>query len=166
MTMEIDLLLIIGGFILLLAGLLGAFIPVLPGPPLSYAGLLLIHFTSLATIPDNILIIFGTLTVLITIVDYLLPIWGTRLGKGSKHGVMGATIGLVIGIFFFPPLGVIIGPLAGAWLAEKVNGKDNKQAFRSAMGSFIGLLFGAILKFAVAIAMIWYSLSGIILSST
>lgn len=163
--MTIDFLLISGGIILLLAGLLGAFIPVLPGPPLSFAGLLLIHFTSYTQIPSNILLTLGVLALLITIADFLLPIWGTRLKKGSKHGVMGATIGLVIGIFFLPPVGAIIGPLAGAWVAEKTNGKDNRQAWHSAIGSFVGLLLGVVLKLAISLAMIGYALSGMILNS-
>lgn len=159
-----DVVLLILAFVLLLAGLAGAFIPILPGPPLSMAGLLLVHITRFATIDTGILYTMATLTLIITVVDYLLPVWGTKWGKGTKHGIMGATLGLIIGIFFFPPVGVVVGPLAGAWLAEKVNGADNPQAFRSALGSFLGLLLGALLKFAVSVAMIWYALSGIILT--
>ena len=149
-------------FLFLLAGALGAFIPVLPGPPLSYAGMLLIHFTSITGFSARVLITFGIITLLITLADYLLPIWGTKFGKGTRHGMWGASIGLVIGIFFFPPFGVLIGPLAGAWLAEKVNGKENREAFRSALGSFAGLLLGIVLKFTVSIAMTWYAIYALI----
>ncbi len=157
-----DLFLILLAFLLLLAGVLGAFIPVLPGPPLSYAGMLLIHFTSITAFSSRILITFGIITLLITLADYLLPIWGTKFGKGTRHGMWGASLGLVIGIFFFPPLGVIIGPIAGAWLAEMVNGKESHDAFRSAMGSFVGLLLGIVLKFTVSIAMTWYAIYALI----
>ncbi len=153
-----DLFLILLAFLFLLAGVLGAFIPVMPGPPLSYAGMLLIHFTSITAFSSRLLITFGIITLLITLADYLLPIWGTKLGRGTRHGMWGASIGLVIGIFFFPPFGVLIGPLAGAWLAEKVNGKENREAFRSALGSFAGLLLGIVLKFTVSIAMTWYAI--------
>ncbi len=162
--MTLDIILVIAAIILLLAGLLGAFLPILPGPPLSFAGLLLVHFTSFTQISERALLTFGVLSVLITIVDYFLPIWGTRLGKGSKHGIFGATIGLIIGIFFLPPIGVIVGPVVGAWLAELVNGKTNKEAIRSAVGSFFGLLLGTILKLAVSVAMIWWALSGMIMN--
>lgn len=162
--MAIDIILLSAGIIFLLLGVAGAFLPVLPGPPLSFAGLLLIHFTDYAHIPQNILYTLGILAFIITVADYLLPIWGTRLNKGSRHGVFGATIGLLAGILFFPPLGALIGPLAGAWLAEKVNGKNNKEAARSALGSFVGLLFGVALKFAFSVATIWYALSGMIIN--
>ena len=157
-----DLFLILLAFLLLLAGIVGAFIPVMPGPPLSYAGMLLIHFTSITAFSSRLLITFGIITLLITLADYLLPIWGTKLGRGTRHGMWGASIGLVIGIFFFPPFGVLIGPLAGAWLAEKVNGKENREAFRSALGSFAGLLLGIVLKFTVSIAMTWYAIYALI----
>jgi uncharacterized protein YqgC (DUF456 family) len=157
-----DLFLILLAFFLLLTGIVGAFLPVLPGPPLSYAGMLLIHFTSITAFSANVLITFGIITLLITIADFLLPIWGTKFGKGTRHGMWGASIGLVIGIFFFPPFGVLIGPLAGAWVAEKVNGKENRDAFRSAVGSFAGLLLGVVLKFTVSIAMTWYAIYALI----
>ncbi len=163
--MAIDILLLSAGLLCLLLGVLGAFIPILPGPPLGFAGLLLIHFTGFASISNTILSTLGILTVLITVADYLLPIWGTRIGKGSKHGVFGATIGLIAGILFFPPLGALIGPLAGAWLAEKANGKTSRQASRSAIGSFVGLILGVALKFTFAAAAIWYALSGMIINT-
>lgn len=156
-----DLFLLLLAFILLLAGVLGAFIPVLPGPPLSYAGMLLVHFTSLADFSVRTLLTFGIITLLITLADYLLPIWGTKLGRGTRHGMFGATIGLIIGIFFFPPFGILVGPIAGAWLAERVNGKNNEDAFRSAIGSFFGLLLGVVLKFVISVAIIWYVLYGL-----
>ncbi len=163
--MSIDVVLLSLGILCLILGVLGAFIPVLPGPPVSFAGLLLIHFTDFADISPNILYTLGILALFITVADYLLPIWGTRIGKGSKHGVFGATVGLIAGILFFPPLGAIIGPIAGAWLAERVNGKNNNDAFRSALGSFMGLLFEVVLKIVFAVVAIGYALSGMIINS-
>lgn len=162
--MVIEFFLISGGILLLLIGVIGAFVPVLPGPPISYTGLLMFYFSKSATIFPQTLFVFGALTVLITLLDFLLPIWGTKVGKGSKHGVLGATLGLVIGIFFFPPWGIIPGPVLGAWLAERVNGKNNREAWRSAMGSFAGLFLGTIFKFVVSVAMIWYAIAGVIRS--
>ncbi len=163
--MPIDILLLSAGLLCLLLGVLGAFIPILPGPSFSFAGLLLIHFTGFASISQTVLYSLGIITVLITVADYLLPVWGTRIGKGSKHGILGAAIGLIAGIIFFPPMGVLIGPLAGAWLAEKANGKTGRQATRSALGSFAGLLLGVLLKFTLAAATIWYALSGMIINT-
>ncbi len=160
----IDIILISLGFLLLMAGLAGAFIPILPGPPLSFLGFLLIHFSSRMAFPSQVLLTLGAITLVITLADYLLPVWGTRWGKGTKHGLLGATLGLLTGILFFAPLGVIVGPFLGAWLAEKVNGKQHKEAFRSAMGSFMGLMLGIVLKFVLSIVFIWYSLKEFILS--
>lgn len=162
--LSIDILLLSAGFLLLLLGLLGAFLPVLPGPPLSFLGLLLLHFSSRMAFSQQLLIIMGTLSLVITIADYLLPVWGTRLGKGSRHGVLGATLGMVIGLLFFPPVGVMIGPFAGAWLAERANGKTGNEALRSALGSFLGLIVGIVLKFLISVYMIWIGLKHFILS--
>lgn len=118
--------------------------------------MLLIHLSSMVHINPYWIWVFGLLSVAITSLDYLLPIWGTKKSGGSKHGVWGASIGLVIGIIFFPPLGIVLGPFAGAWLAEIVNGQNAQLAFRSALGSLIGLLVGTLLKFALSMAMFWH----------
>ncbi|MDD4639505.1 MAG: DUF456 domain-containing protein, partial [Bacteroidales bacterium] len=88
-----DTLLIIIGFVLLLGGIAGCILPVIPGPPLSFAALLLLHFTSRVDIPLRILIILGTATLIVTILDYVIPLWGTKKFGGSKAGVRGATAG-------------------------------------------------------------------------
>jgi hypothetical protein len=151
-------LLITLGLLLLAAGVLGAFIPVLPGPPLSFAGLLLIHLTPGYSFSANLLITFGALAVIITIIDFVLPVYGTRKTGGTKRGIYGAAIGLMVGIFFFPPAGIIVGPFVGALIAELSNNKDLGPATRAAFGSLLGLLAGALLKFAYSFAVIWVAL--------
>ncbi len=151
-------LLITLGLLLLAAGVLGAFIPVLPGPPLSFAGLLLIHLTPGYSFSVNLMITFGALAVIITIIDFVLPVYGTRKTGGSKRGIYGAAIGLMVGIFFFPPAGIIVGPFVGALIAELSNNKDLGPATRAAFGSLLGLLAGALLKFAYSFAVIWVAL--------
>jgi uncharacterized protein len=151
-------LLIALGLLLLAAGALGAFVPVLPGPPLSYAGMLLIHLTRGYSFSTNLMITLGILAVVITLLDFVLPVYGTRKTGGSKRGMYGAAIGLVVGIFFFPPAGIILGPFVGALLAELSNNKDLGPATRAAFGSLLGLLAGAMLKFAYAFVVIWVAL--------
>ena len=151
-------LLITVAILLLVFGALGSFLPVLPGPPLSFAGMLVLHITPGYSFSNNQLIIYGLLAAIITIVDLVLPIYGTRKTGGSKRGMYGATIGLVAGIFFFPPAGVIIGPFIGALVAELSSNKDLGPATRAAFGSLLGLLAGALLKFIYSLAVIWVSL--------
>jgi len=148
-------LLIALGLLLLAAGALGAFVPVLPGPPLSFAGMLIIHLTNGYSFSTNLLITFGILAAIITILDFVLPVYGTKKTGGSKRGIYGAAIGLVVGIFLFPPAGIIVGPFVGALVAELSNNKDLGPATRAAFGSLLGLLAGALLKFAYSIAVIW-----------
>ncbi len=151
-------LLIALGIMLLAAGALGAFVPVLPGPPLSFVGMLLIHLTPGYSFSISLLITFGILAAIITILDFVLPVYGTRKIGGSKRGMYGAAIGLVVGIFFFPPAGVIVGPFVGALIAELSNNKDLGPATKAAFGSLMGLLAGALLKFAYSFAVIWVAL--------
>lgn len=87
----------------MLAGIIGCVVPVLPGPPLSYAGLLLLHFTRFGHFSISFLLIFAGIAILVTVLDYIVPILGTKKYGGSKAGVWGSTIGLLAGMFFFPP---------------------------------------------------------------
>ncbi|MEE4176253.1 MAG: DUF456 domain-containing protein [Bacteroides sp.] len=151
-------LLITLSILLLILGTVGAFLPVLPGPPLSFAGMLILHFTPGYDFTGKQLIIFGLLAAIITIVDLVLPVYGTRRTGGSKRGMYGAAIGLVAGIFFFPPAGIIVGPFLGALIAELSNNRDLAPAVRAAFGSLVGLLAGALLKFVYSIAVIWICL--------
>jgi len=88
--------------------------------------------------------------------DYILPVWATKKFGGSKRGVWGATIGLIIGIFFFPPIGLIVGPFVGAFIGEISSNQNQSKALNSAIGSFIGFLMGTGLKFAVSGVITYY----------
>jgi len=152
-----DWFLAILGGLLILIGLLGALLPVLPGPPLSFIGLLLLHFTRWADFSTQFLVIMGVLATLVTAVDYVVPMWGTKKFGGSKAGVRGSTIGLVIGVFFFPPIGIIIGPFLGALIAElMINSDDFNKALKSGIGSLVGFLMGTGLKLGASLLMAVY----------
>jgi len=152
-----DILLFILGGLFLLAGIIGAFVPVLPGPPLSYIGLLLFHFTDKMQFSTKFLVIWGIIAAAVTLADYVIPMWGTKKFGGTKMGVRGATVGLILGIFFFPPLGIIIGPFLGAMTGELIqNSEDFNKAIKSGFGSLLGFLLGTGLKFGVALIMIVY----------
>ncbi|MEM8998940.1 MAG: DUF456 domain-containing protein [Bacteroidota bacterium] len=148
-----DIALLFIGFILMLIGLLGSFLPVLPGPPLSWVGLLLLYLTK--AIPDDWWLLGLTLAIaiIVLVLDYVIPAVGTKKFGGSKAGMIGTVVGLLVAIFF-PILGVfgiIIWPFVGALVGELMNKADQKSALKAAFGSFIGFLTGTLLKFILAI---------------
>jgi uncharacterized protein YqgC (DUF456 family) len=104
-----DIVLIIIGSIVALLGLIGCIIPALPGPPLNYVALLLLHFTDRHSFSTKFLIWTLVLTVLVTVLDYLIPVVGTRRFGGTKYGIWGCVIGMLAGAIFFPPFGLILG---------------------------------------------------------
>ena len=150
-----DYVLVSLGFVCLILGLVGCFAPILPGPPISFLGLLLLHWTRFGQFTPNTLWMFAILTVLVTIIDYFVPLWGTRKWGGSGAGVTGATIGLVLG-FFFPPVGIILGPFLGAVVGELMAGKKSHEAFKAGMGAFIGFVLGTAIKMALVFVMVYY----------
>lgn len=151
-----DIFLTIIASILLLIGLIGSIVPILPGPPIAYCGLLLVHFSSNHPFSVEFLIIFGLLAILSAVIDNALPIYATKKFNGSKKGVWGSSIGLIIGLFFFPPFGILIGPMVGAFVGEIADGKTTNNAIRPAFGSLIGFLSSIFLRFALSIIMAYY----------
>ncbi|MCM5662458.1 DUF456 domain-containing protein [Galbibacter mesophilus] len=148
-----DILLLTFGFVCIIVGIFGSVLPVLPGAPISWIGLLLLYLTE--AVPTNwwMLIITLIVAIGIVVVDYIIPIAGTKRFGGSKAGVIGTTVGLVISIIF-PVLGlfgIIIWPFVGAFVGEIINKADSKTALRAAFGSFLGFLTGTFLKLIVAI---------------
>lgn len=151
-----DIFLASAGFILIVIGFIGCFLPIIPGPPLSFLGLLFLDFTEKSPFSSDTLWMWAGITLVVTALDYIVPVAGTKRYGGSKRGVWGSTIGLVIGLFFFPPFGIIVGPFVGAFLGEMSTGKTtNKRAFRAAIGSFMGFLVGTILKLIASGWMAW-----------
>ena len=160
-----DTFLIILGAICLLAGLVGCIAPVLPGVPLSYLGLLLLHCTDRVQFSWQFLTVWAVVVVVIQILDYFIPAWGTKKFGGSKWGVWGSTIGLFVGLVM-GPMGIVVGPFLGAVLGELMyfnrhpqttegqtpNSNFNK-ALRAGFGSFIGLLAGTLLKLVCCVWM-------------
>jgi len=155
-----DIFLLILGIIFLITGILGSILPVIPGPPISFVGMLLLRFTSFVE-PERLdaysklLWIFAAVTIIVSVLDYLVPVWGTKKFGGSKAGTWGAAIGVVVGIFF-GPLGLILGPFLGAFIGEMLAGKDQKSSLRAGFGSLIGFLFGVAMKISVTVLMSFY----------
>jgi len=146
-----DILLLVLGLLLMFLGILGSFLPALPGPPVSWVGLLLLYLTK--AIPDDWTLLGITLAIAIVVfaLDYIIPAVGTKKFGGTRAGMIGTTLGLIVALIF-PVLGVfgiIIWPFAGAMAGELINKADSKTALKAAFGSFIGFLTGTFLKFVV-----------------
>jgi uncharacterized protein YqgC (DUF456 family) len=150
-----DYILLILGILLMVLGIIGCLVPVLPGPPFSFIGLLLLHFSRFGDFSNSALIIFGALAVVITILDYIVPVWGTKKFGGSKYGTRGATVGLIIGLFL-GPLGMILGPLIGAFVGEMIFKDDFNYAIKAGFGSLLGFLTGIGLKLAASSVMTFF----------
>jgi uncharacterized protein YqgC (DUF456 family) len=151
-----DYFLLIAGSLMMLVGILGCLLPVLPGPPLSWVGLLLLNISRFGNFSFQFLVIMAVVAVVVTVLDYVVPVWGTKRFGGSRAGIWGATLGLIGGIFFMPPAGIILGPFLGALIGELIIGTDSRASVRSAFGSFVGFLLGTGLKLIASFVMTWY----------
>jgi uncharacterized protein YqgC (DUF456 family) len=148
-----DTILITLGAICILTGIIGSFIPVIPGPPLSWLGLLLLYNTEEVPFDPWFIVVTGAIALLATLLDYYLPVVGTKKYGGSKRGVWGAIIGLFVAVFFpiLGPFGILIWPFLGAFLGELSQQKSQKNALRAAWGSFLGFLAGTLIKFGISL---------------
>jgi len=146
-----DIFLLITGFLFALLGIIGSFLPVLPGPLTSWVGLLILHFTNVVPMNWTFLGITLAIAILIWIVDYFIPAMGTKKFGGTRYGVIGTMLGLIIGLLSPIPFGIIIGPFVGAFIGEMMHEKNSKKALKAAFGSFLGFLTSAFMKFIAAI---------------
>lgn len=143
--------------ILGLVGLVGCLLPVIPGPPLSWVGLLLVFLTHPEGMTTSLLIVWLVITVVVTILDYVAPSWITKKTGGSKAAARGTLVGLILGLIFFPPWGMIVGSFLGALIAEVVvNGSEVADSVKPAFGSFLGFLLSTGLKLTASGVMLFY----------
>ncbi|HMQ05986.1 MAG TPA: DUF456 domain-containing protein [Saprospiraceae bacterium] len=161
--MIFDIVLLILGLLLLLIGLAGSILPI-PGPPLTFFGLILIHWSRFADFTSQLLWILGIATIVVTALDLMVPAWGVSKFGGSRYGIWGSMIGLTVGIFT-GPWGIFIGAFAGGLIGEMMAGRDYDMAMKAAFGSFIGFLLGALLKIILSGIIIWYAVKGIIFAN-
>lgn len=155
MSFGLSLCLTIFAAIFLLLGFLGTFVPVLPGAPLAWLGLLLSFFSSLNQISLTILIITAAVAIAVSIFDNFLPVIMTKKIGGSKAATIGSTIGLLIGLFL-GPAGIIAGPFLGALLGELIHsGGKFLASLKSAWGAFLGFLLGTGIKMVAVGFFIW-----------
>jgi len=145
----------ISGILLILTGIAGSLLPMLPGPPIAYAGLLLQQLRGDKPFTTQFLLIKAGVVAIILILDYLIPIWGTKRFGGTKYGIWGCTLGFLLA-FWMGPWGVILGPFIGAFIGEMIANQDSRKAFKAAVGSFVGFLFGSLIKIVACFVMLYY----------
>ena len=151
-----DYVLFVLAIILIIIGLIGDIVPGIPGTPITFLALLLLHWTEKISYSTQFLLVTGLVCVIITVLDYVVPVWGTKKFGGTKAGARGSTVGLIISVLVLPMLGIVIGPFGiigilggpfvGAYVGEKIGGTPDNLALRSAFGSFVGFITGTIMK--------------------
>lgn len=146
-----DILLTLAGLIFVCLGIIGSFLPILPGPITSWVGLFLLHLTK--AIPQNWTFLGITLfiAILIFVLDYFIPAMGAKRFGGTKYGAYGTTIGLIVGLFSPIPFGILVGAFSGAFVGELLyDSKDTNRALKASIGAFIGFLASTSIKFSIA----------------
>lgn len=151
----VDIILIILGSLCLIIGLLGCILPVIPGPPISYTGLLLLHITDKVQFSSSQLFLWLLLVAVVQALDYFTPIFGSKYSGGTKWGSWGCLIGSIIGVVFFSPWGIIIGPFGGAFIGELLGDRKTKDALKSGIGALLGFLVGTVFKVVLCGYFIW-----------
>lgn len=152
----IDVVLTILGTALIISGIVGCILPFLPGLPLSYGGIILLHLTSKVQFLTEFLLLWGVIVAVVQILDYYIPIWGTKKLGGGTKGAWGSAIGMVFGIFFIQPWGIIFFPFAGAVIGELIDKKESKVALKAGFGAFAGFITGTVIKLIVAAMLAFY----------
>ena len=155
-----DIIIICVVAFILLLGIIGCFVPVMPGPPISYGALLVFHFFSSYNIDENTLWLLALIVIAVTVFDLWVQIYGVKKFGGTKKAVNGSIIGLIIGIFILGPLGlgllgIIIGPFLGAFIGAKMDDPDVNKALKIALGALAGFVLGTIVKLSVSLYIIY-----------
>lgn len=150
-----DIFWIVLGGIFISVGIIGCFVPILPGPPLAFIGLWIQQLKLQQPFSTKFLWLWAGITLLVTAMDYWVPVYSTQKFGGSKYGIWGCTIGLFLGLWM-GPFGIIIGPFLGAFIGEILANQNSGNAFHAAIGSFIGFLFSTLLKLIACLVMVWY----------
>lgn len=161
MSTTILVILIIACLLLALGGIVGTFLPILPGPPLCWGAMLVAYFAFPAYISGVMLWTMLALTIVAQVLDYVAPVWMTKAGGGSKAATKGSTVGLILGLCFMP-IGLIVGPIVGAFVGEMLSSNQVPRALWVAMLSFVSFLLTTGLKLVICLLMTFYVVMAII----
>jgi uncharacterized protein YqgC (DUF456 family) len=150
----LEISILIAGLIINGIGIVGCVIPALPGPLISWLSLFLFFILPEHEISATTLVISGIFMAIVTAMDYVVPALGAKKFGSSKEGIWGGMIGIVVGLFFFPPLGIILGPLTGTMVGDLIAGGTFTKALNSGLGSLIGFLVGTSMKLIFSITVL------------
>ena len=143
--------------ILMVIAIVGVFVPMIPGIPLAWLGLFVYAIaTGFERISITTVVVFFILAGLITLLEFLAPMLGAIKYQASIYGILGAFIGLIIGVVFFSFWGIIIGPFVGAFTLELIAKRQIKGAFKSAVGTLIGFIAGTLMKTVFILVMVGF----------
>ena len=151
-----DIILLIIGFLLCLIGIVGSFLPIIPGPVTSWLGILLLNLTSVVEFNLNFVLITLTVAISVGILDYLIPVLGVKKLGGTRSGQIGTTLGLIIALIILGPIGIIIGPCGGALLGEMSTKKSFQDSIKPAFGAFVGVVAGSVIKFLISLSFLFF----------
>lgn len=151
-----DIFLISIGLVIAVIGIVGCIIPAVPGPPLNFISLLILEAVTGGTYSPFFYVLWGAITILSIILDYVFPVWSAKKFNASRYGIWGSIIGMLIGIIFFPPFGMIAGLLLGAIAGELFAGKESSHAMKVGMVTFISSLLMILFKLAASLLMTYY----------
>nr|WP_321232336.1 DUF456 domain-containing protein [uncultured Psychroserpens sp.] len=151
-----DIFLVILAAFFMILGIIGSFLPILPGPLTSWVGLLIFHMAGVVPMNWTFLIITFIFALGIWILDYIIPAMGTKRFGGTKAGMIGTSVGLIVGLFSPIPGGIIIGPFFGALIGELINKSEFDKALKAAFGSFLGFIASTFIKFIVAMVFLGF----------
>ena len=149
-----DIILLIVSALLHIVGLVGSLIPVLPGAPLCFAGMVLCAIVFPHPVMITLTVVMGLLVLIGMIVDYVAPSILTDKAGGSKYAIWGANIGLVVGLIFFAPFGVIICPFLGAFIGEVISSHKFGHSMKIAAYTFLSFVIGTLFKFILCVVML------------
>ena len=152
---QMDIFLVVLGAILVLVGLIGTIIPMLPGTPISYIGLFLLRFVPGCTLTWKFFVFWGVIVLVVQVLNYYIPIWGVSKFGGTKYGNWGSVVGVIAGLVF-PPIGIFLGPFLGAVAGELLGGMNLQDSIKAGFGSFVGTFVGMVLGIIVAVVLAFY----------
>jgi len=130
-------------------------LPILPGPPLAFVGLWIQQAKTQPPFETPFLWLWAGITIVISALDYWMPVYSTKKFGGSNYGLWGCTLGLIAGLWM-GPIGIVLGPFVGAFIGEILANQNSERAFKAALGSFVGFLFSTLMKLIACAIMIWY----------
>ncbi|MCL2721213.1 MAG: DUF456 domain-containing protein [Treponema sp.] len=163
MEMITEILLVVLAFILLIIGIIGSVVPMLPGPPLSFLGLMVMKWSGHGNFSPFFLWLWAGIVVAVTVMDYTLPAFMAKKFGGSKAASIGSVIGLIIGIFVYPPWGMLLGPFLGALIGELIhNNRDGAKAFKVALGAFLAFIVGSGAKLITTSLILFFAIRALI----